>query len=114
MGNEATGGSSSSNDNSTTESPSKEKENQETDSSDSLPVHLIDKTYKIKSNVVGEGGYGSIRLGENILTKERVAIKYEDEFSKEKAQLEREYNVYKKLGTGIPGLPKVSQPLRMS
>lgn len=94
---------------------SSQPRNEETDSSSEssddymhLPVHVIDKKYKMKSQI-GEGSFGSIRLGENMITKEKVAIKYEDEDSKDKEQLTREYKVYLKLGLGAPGLPKVTK-----
>lgn len=70
-----------------------------------LPEHLIAEKYRVTDKIAA-GGQAILCVGEDINTKEKVAIKYQDNRHEQK-QLEREYKVYQQLGIGSPNLPKV-------
>ena len=65
----------------------------------------LDKEYYIYPHKkLGKGGFGQINLGENILTKEKVAIKIE--FLVTRSHLYSEFEIMKDL-QGYDGIPKI-------
>lgn len=71
-----------------------------------LPEHIIGDRYKL-TRVIGKGSFGWVCFGEHIITKLQVAIKYEDDTSMDREQLENEFKFYQELGAEFSGLPKV-------
>ena len=62
---------------------------------------LLFKKYNLLKNI-GGGAFGTIFLGENVYTKENVAIKIEERKT-EKSSLEKEaYILYTLKGPGLP------------
>ena len=63
----------------------------------------IGKNYKIIKKL-GEGSFGQLYIGENIATREKVAIKLEDTNENEKEMLKHEANIYRVLN-GLSQIP---------
>ena len=70
---------------------------------------LLDKNYKLFVNKkIGNGGFGEIFKGENIFTKQQIAIKCEKVKGDYNSLLQNEINILTYLQDGI-GIPKIYQ-----
>ncbi|MCQ2821234.1 MAG: protein kinase [archaeon] len=85
----------------------REESSSNSDSDKDSGIVQIDRTYTINvDKELGKGGFGSLYIGENILTKDKVAVKVEKATSRSHLQVEAKIMNDLQGGKGIPNIYK--------